>query len=104
MAMKLVMIYNGSELNVDSIIRLEPMAVVPNSTIAPLYSDEALKKIENEKPIGCMPARGSSGNTVIYKPIVAYNVVMSDGHEEVVTIQDYLEIKALINRPAGRSV
>jgi hypothetical protein len=102
MAMKLARIYSGSELNVEYIIRLEPMAHAPTDTISPLYSDEELKKIENEKPIGCMPARGSSVNTVIYKPIVAYNVVMFDGKEEVVTVQDYLNIKALINSLAGR--
>jgi hypothetical protein len=101
MVMKLVKIYNGSELNVDSIIRLEPMAHAPMDTICPLYSDEVLEKIEKERPLGFMPARGS-GNSVVYKPIVAYKVVMSDGKEEVVTIQDYLDIKELINRPSGR--
>lgn len=100
--MKLVMIYNGSELNVDYIVRLEPMAHVPENTIVPLYSYEEQKKIEAERPIGCMPARGSTVNSVIDKPIMAYVVVMSDGKEEVVTIQDYLNIKALINRPTGR--
>lgn len=100
--MKLVMIYNGSELNVDYIVRLEPMARVPMDTVCPLYSDEELQKVENERPIGFMPVRGSSVNAVVYKPIMAYNVVMSDGKEEVVTIQDYLNIKALINRSAGR--
>lgn len=100
--MKLVKIYNGSELNVDHIIRLEPMARVPMDTVCPLYSDEGLQKVENERPLGFMPVRGSSVNGVVYKPIMAYNVVMSDGKEEVVTVQDYLDIKALINRSAGR--
>ena len=96
------MIYNGSELNVEYILRLEPMARVPADTICPLYSDEEQKKIKDERPIGCMPVRGSSMNAVVYKPIMAYLVVMSDGKEEVVTIQDYLNIKELINRSTGR--
>lgn len=98
--MRLVRIYNGSELNVDNISRLEPMAHVPATTICPLYADEVLMKIENERPLGWMPVRGA-GTSYSYKPIVAYNVVMTDGHEEVITLQDYLNIKSVTNGSAG---